>query len=220
MWVEKTFSFFFKSNYFSGDLEFSGSVCLCLRDAECPRHLLQPTQTERALSISQDLAVSNKRGCSPYWNTLNSASNLGCLRTLVYSNAHVRDLLFSLIDARMICKLPVRNSSGCPAGGFSCPFEINLIPIPGSVWSRRTFCNRFAVPGSSKQPGALVRLQTPTLWSSAQPWQEFPRRMAACPVSKPGANSWIVTPAKERESQKHKSKQQSKTCTVSFRSEK
>jgi len=75
---------------FSGDLEFCGSVCLCLWDAECPRHLLPPTQTERARGISQHLAVSTMR------NALSTASNLGCLRPLVYSNTRVRDLLFSL----------------------------------------------------------------------------------------------------------------------------
>lgn len=92
--LQKHFICFFrywKSNYFSGDL------CVYLPlPARRRRHLLQPTQTERALSLPWGLPISNARGFSPHGNTPDAASSLGCLRTLVYGNAHIRDLLFSL----------------------------------------------------------------------------------------------------------------------------
>lgn len=215
--LRKCFLCFCFFNYWKSNC-FRGSGILPERHTKCPHHLLPWNQTEKALSISQDLAVSSKRGFSACRNTLNTAPNLGCHTTLVYNNTHVRDLLFSL-RTRAICKLPGRNSSSYPAG-CSCPFEIDFIPIPGSVWSRRTL---YAVCRAGQQDTVqrfAAFTETLTLCSSAQSCQEFPRQMAACPNSKPGANSWIVTPAKERESQKHKSNQQSMVCAESFRSEK
>lgn len=191
MWVEKMFSIIFnywKSHCFSGDLELG--ACLPLQRTEHPHHFFQPTAW-RGGSASLDI-----------WPLPALMSNSVLLLTCSVSELQCRIALpegtcFSLWEsgAGIFCKVSVQSSPACC---LSCPFEKTAVPIPGSVQSQRTFCSMlcWAAMGST----VLCCLHEDAAagpWCSPAGALEAERRMAACPVCGLGAESWVVTPARE-----------------------